>query len=102
MIHVVATIDIVPGQREDFLAEFARLVPVVRAEDGCLEYGPAVDLDSGLAAAGPPREHVVTVIEKWASLDALRAHLAAPHMVEYRHRIRDKVAGVQLRVLQPA
>ena len=54
MIHVIATIELSPGRREDFLAEFRRVVPHVRAEDGCIEYGPAVDAQSGIAARLPP------------------------------------------------
>jgi quinol monooxygenase YgiN len=48
------------------------------------------------------REGVVTVIERWEGLDALRAHLAAPHMQEYRARVKDYVVRTQLQVLQPA
>lgn len=102
MIHVIATIDLAGGQREAFLAEFHRLMPLVRAEAGCLDYGPTVDVASGIAAQGAIRADVVTVVEKWASLDALRAHLTAPHMGEYRTRVKDMVIGVVLQVLQPA
>ena len=101
MIHVIATVELALGRREAFLAEFRRLVPLVRAEAGCLEYGPTVDVPSGLAAQAAPREDVVTVVEKWESLDALRAHVGAPHMLEYRERVKGMVAGVKLQVLQP-
>jgi quinol monooxygenase YgiN len=37
MIHVIATIGLQKGQREAFLQEFRRVVPLVRAEAGCLE-----------------------------------------------------------------
>ena len=80
MIHVIATIELAEGKREAFLAEFHKIVPLVRAEAGCLAYGPTVDVaGTGLAAQGPPRDNVVTVVEQWESLDALRAHLQAPH-----------------------
>src|SRR5918911_5001240 len=102
MIHVIATIEAKPGQRDAFLAEFRRIVPLVRAEAGCLEYGPAVDVPADIAAQVPPRENVVTVVEKWESLEALRAHLGAPHMTEYRGRVKDLVLGARLQVLQPA
>ena len=49
MIHVIATIQIAAGRRADFLREFQQLVPFVRAEEGCIEYGPAIDLDAGIA-----------------------------------------------------
>jgi quinol monooxygenase YgiN len=101
MIHVIATVEVAAGQRDAFLAEFRRVVPLVRAEAGCLEYGPAIDLPTGLAVQPPPRDDVVTIIERWEGLDALRAHLAAPHMQEYRARVKGLVARVHLQVLQP-
>lgn len=102
MVHVVATITLRPGTRAAFLAEFHRLVPLVRAEDGCVEYGPAVDVASGMSAQPPVREDVVTVIEKWASLPALHAHSVAPHIAGYRERVKDYVTSVSLQVLEPA
>jgi quinol monooxygenase YgiN len=48
------------------------------------------------------RPDVVVVVEKWASLDHLKAHLTAPHMGEYRIRVKELVTGVSLQVLEPA
>jgi quinol monooxygenase YgiN len=101
MIHVIATIEVAEGKREAFLAEFRRIVPLVRAEAGCLEYGPTVDAGATLPVPLPLREHIAVIIEKWESIDALRAHLTAPHMQEYRARVKDLVVRVQLQVLQP-
>ena len=102
MIHVIATIEVAAGKRNDFLAEFRRIVPQVRAETGCIEYGPAVDLAADLAVPVPLRENVAVILEKWESLDALKAHMVAPHMQDYRVRVKDLVARVQLQVLEPA
>ena len=102
MIQVIATIEVHEGRREQFLAAFRANVPNVLDEDGCLEYGPTVDVPTEIAAQGPPRSNVVTVVEKWTSLEALQAHLAAPHMQTYRQQVKDLVAGVRLQVLQPA
>ncbi len=101
MIHVIATIQLNPGTREAFLAEFRKIVPLVRAEAGCVEYGAAVDRQVQLHVPVPFREDLVTVVEKWASVDALTAHLAASHMTEYRGRVKDFVRSVQLQVLDP-
>jgi quinol monooxygenase YgiN len=101
MIHVIATIEVVRDKREEFLAEFRRLVPLVRAEAGCIDYGPTIDVETGLGAQLPLRGNVVTIIERWESLEALRAHLQAPHMAEYRERVKALVANVRLQVLQP-
>ena len=78
MIHVIATIEVVHGKREEFLTEFRKNVPAVKAEAGCLEYGPAIDLQTDIAAQLPLRSDIVTVVEKWESLVALKAHVTAP------------------------
>ena len=77
MVHVIATIQLSVGVRSRFLEEFARIVPLVLAEDGCNEYGPTVDVPTNLPAQPPLREDVVVVVEKWRDLPALEAHLAA-------------------------
>jgi quinol monooxygenase YgiN len=102
MIHVIATIGTLPGRRDEFLAAFRQLVPTVRAEAGCLEYGPTVDLAAPISGQPPIRNDVVTVVEKWESVDALQAHLATAHMLAYREKVKGLVSGVEIRVLQPA
>jgi quinol monooxygenase YgiN len=102
MIHVIATIEVQPGTRSAFLEQFAWVVPLVRAEDGCLEYGAGLDIPTSIRVQVPPRENVVIVVEKWRDLPALEAHLAAPHMSEYRERVKAFVVQVALQVLQPA
>lgn len=102
MVHVIATISARPGRRAQLLAEFHKLVPQVHAEAGCIEYGPAVDVDSGLDAQQRVGDDSFLVIEKWESLQHLHDHLAAPHMGEYRERVKDLVSSVTLMVLQPA
>jgi quinol monooxygenase YgiN len=101
MIHVIATIELHEGEGETFLAEFRNVVPQVLAEEGCLEYGPAVDLVADVAARLPARPDVVTVVEKWESVEHLKRHLIAPHMKEFRHRVKELVARTTLLVLTP-
>jgi quinol monooxygenase YgiN len=100
MIHVIATIRTAEGRRDSLLAAFRDLVPEVRAEVGCIEYGPAIDLDT-LMSSEAARANVVTVIEKWESVEALKDHLAAPHMGTFRERVKDLVASVDIRVFEP-
>ena len=102
MIHVIANIDLAPGKRDAFLEEFHRLMPQVRAEKGCLEYAPAVDVATNIPVQSPARPNTVTVIEKWADLPSLEAHLNAPHVVVYRERVKNMLAGLKLQILQPA
>jgi quinol monooxygenase YgiN len=102
MIHVLATISLAPGKREDFLAEFRQIIPQVHAEQGCIEYGPAVDADTGMDAQHKIGADTVMVIEKWENVAALKAHSTAPHMLEYRGKVKDFVRNTEIRVLDPA
>lgn len=102
MIHVIAAITVQPGRRDELVAAFRTILEPVRAEDGCIEYGTAVDLDTDIPAQAPGRPDVVTVVEKWESLDHLKAHLKAPHMEEFRSRVKEFVAGTSLTILEPA
>ncbi|BCG48932.1 hypothetical protein GEOBRER4_n3828 [Citrifermentans bremense] len=101
MICVVASITVKEGKREEFLEIFNANVPKVRDEQGCVEYFPAVDVESGIGVQKLDQQ-VVTVMEKWQNLEALNRHLESAHMLEYRERVKDLVEGVSLKVLQQA
>ena len=102
MIHVIASIEINPGCRAQYLQVLKRNVPAVLAEKGCIRYEPTVDVDSGMAAQGGVRADVVTLLESWESLDALQAHLKTAHMAAYREQAKAFVKQVRLNVLTPA
>ena len=102
MIHVLAKVQVVPGQRNEFLAEFQQVVPLVRGEVGCVEYGPAIDATTDVASQQLVGPDTVMVIEKWESLDALHAHLQADHMVAYRQRVKGLVEKTTLQILTSA
>lgn len=102
MIHVVAIITAKSGQREKMLEAFRANIPAVRAEDGCIEYGPAIDtegLGSFQAKVGPD---AFVVIEKWRDPAALKAHAASPHMAAYAAKVKDLIASRTVHVLSPA
>lgn len=101
VIHVIATIQLNAGTRGAFLEEFHKLVPLVRAEDGCIEYGPTVDEPTALKVQELAGEDAVVVVEKWDSVAALEAHTKAPHMNDYRERVANLVRSVQLLILKP-
>ena len=101
MIHVIATIDLNPGTRQAFIGEIKNIVPLVLAEKGCLEYGPAIDLESGVIDQPPLRENTVFVIEKWSDLNALNVHRNAQHMIDFRPKVKAYVKSIQLQILTP-
>jgi quinol monooxygenase YgiN len=102
MIHVLATVDLENGKLTEFLTEFGKVLPAVRAETGCIEYGPAIDVPSGIPIQSPVRENTVVIVEKWSDIDALKAHLIAPHMKTYREAVKGIVRGMTVQILRPA
>jgi quinol monooxygenase YgiN len=102
MIHVIASIRTAPGRRDEVLKLFSALLPQVLAEAGCIEYGTAVDLEDTIEGQPSARADMVTVVEKWQDPAALLAHLTAPHMHQFREKVKDIVTSVEIRVLQPA
>jgi quinol monooxygenase YgiN len=100
MIHVLAIITTKPGKRAEVLAAMAQNIPAVRAEAGCIEYGPVVDAEGlGNATFGPD---TFVVVEKWESPEALSAHGQAPHMAAYAAKVADLLAERAIHVLRPA
>jgi quinol monooxygenase YgiN len=102
MIYVIATVEVAEGKRDAFLEIFHRVIPSVLAEKGCMEYGPAVDLPTDIPVQIAERRNVVTIMEKWESLEALKAHLTAPHMLAYRKEAKGIVTGMKVEVLKSA
>ncbi|MEU0178137.1 putative quinol monooxygenase [Streptomyces massasporeus] len=71
-VRLVIHITTLPGRGKEQIAAFEEIAPLVRAEEGCLQY----DLHQVLDA--PDR---FVLLERWASEEALAAHDASPHMI---------------------
>jgi quinol monooxygenase YgiN len=101
LIHVLAFITTKPGRRNEVLEAFRANVPSVHSEDGCIEYGAAIDTQD----VGPFQTQVgadtFVVVEKWTSLEALKAHAASPHMAAYGAKTKDLLASRVIHVLSP-
>ena len=101
-VHVLAMITAEPGKRAELLKIFQANVPNVHAEDGCIEYVATIDAEDAPSSQTPFGEDTFVVVEKWASMDALKAHGAAPHMKAYAERSKDLIASRVIRILTPA
>ena len=102
MVHVLAFITAKPGMRAAVLEAFQANVPAVHAEAGCIEYGAVVDLADAGPIQTPVGEDAFVVIEKWESLDHLKAHAASAHMKAYGEKVKDLLAGRVIHVLSAA
>jgi quinol monooxygenase YgiN len=59
----------------------------------------AMDFDSGL----PPQvfdKDVVTILEKWEDIEALRSHLAAPRIAAYFEKDKGLTEGSSIKILE--
>ncbi|WP_369639083.1 putative quinol monooxygenase [Nocardia sp. JMUB6875] len=72
-VRLLIMITTQPGRGQEQVAAFERLAPIVRAEQGCLQY----DLHR---VTGDADRFVL--LEEWSSKEALAAHDITPHMIE--------------------
>ena len=101
MIHVIAVITAKPGMRDSILQAFRANVPAVRAEKGCIEYAAAVDAENALSIQTRYGADTFVVVEKWESMDALKAHAGAPHMAAYGAKTKEMIASRVIHILSP-
>ncbi len=74
-VVIAGTVRVPPGNLDAFRPHMARMLAASRAEDGCLTYSYAVDVeDPGL----------IRVFEAWRDEAALQAHFATAHMAAWR------------------
>jgi len=100
MIHVIAIITTKPGRREEVLAHFKAIVPAVHAEKGCIEYRVTIDADAGpFAKVGTD---TFAVIEKWQSIDHLKAHVGADAGLQVLAKTEALLAGRVVHILEDA
>ncbi|QJI28956.1 antibiotic biosynthesis monooxygenase [Pseudomonas sp. ADAK18] len=93
-VRLVVIINTQPGRGSDQLAAFEKLAPLVRSEQGCIQYDlhPVVGNSDSFV-----------LIEKWASRKALDAHHLAPHMLEAaKHNPTFRAGPATVLLLEPA
>lgn len=84
MIIVTGSVRLLDGKRDEMLEAAAPMIAASRAEDGCIEYRYAFDIQD---------EGVATFTEVWTDMAALQAHLQTPHMATFREATMPLVAG---------
>src|SRR5688572_30557867 len=70
-VLVTAVIDLDPANRDAAIEAFKTVMEPTLQEEGCEHYSFTADLND------PGRFHVS---ERWASADAMNAHMASPHL----------------------
>jgi quinol monooxygenase YgiN len=88
MIIVVGTAEFDPAQADIIDRAFVAMIEKTRAEEGCLLY--SVGFELGVTG-------ILTIAERWITLDAMRSHSASDHMLEFR-----RAAGPVLKAMSIA
>ncbi|MBE6375149.1 MAG: antibiotic biosynthesis monooxygenase [Lentisphaerae bacterium] len=96
MIYVIARMELNEGCKDAMLAVLEKTVPLVLSEEGCIMYTPCLDVEEDKS------EKFLTIVEAWKDRDVHRAHLAAPHMAEFREAVKDLRKGCQVEIIAPA
>ncbi len=102
MIHVIAVITTLPSKRDEVLVEFKKLLPLVHAEKGCIEYQPVIDTPDVGDFQTPLGSDSFVVIEKWETLADLEAHSQAAHMAAYAETVGSLIADRKIHVVSNA
>ncbi|RFU49639.1 putative quinol monooxygenase [Paraburkholderia sp. DHOC27] len=102
MIHVFAHITAKPGQRPAILELFRKNLPAVLAEAGCISYDAVVDVPEFGGFQAPLGDDTFAVVERWESVEALRAHAVSTHMAEYARNTGPFIAQRAIHVLHAA
>ena len=98
MIHIQVSMTVKEGRMKEFLDLCEKLRRLVLKEKGCRAYEYTREIASPLGIQEPIDPNRITLIEGWESLEALKAHLGAPHMKEYGPKMSDLRSGVAARV----
>jgi quinol monooxygenase YgiN len=83
MLTIIADIHAKPGKTDLVRAELEKLIPITRAETGCIQYDLHQDNEN------PAR---FLFYENWESRELWQAHMNAPHLAGYRKATEGAVA----------
>ena len=74
MIIVAVEVHVEAGAAERARDAIAKMEAATRAEEGCITYAFSVDINDPA---------MIRVIERWRSVDDIKAHMASPHMADF-------------------
>ena len=87
---------------KDYVSKTLSVVPTVRAENGCLGYTLLHDATTDWDKPQRFGERTFWMVEKWESIEALKAHLDAPHMKAFGPTVRGMRTSSTFHVLEEA
>ena len=86
-LTILARITAAPGKEDLVRSELEKLVPITRAEEGCLQYDLHLDNET---------PGFFVFYENWESRELWQAHMNAPHLAAYMSATEGAVANFAL------
>ena len=100
-VWVLCRFDLKPdADRAAYVAQTKAILGAVRAEPGCIEYRLLGDCDTDWEKPQRFGERTLWMLEKWASVNSLKAHLETPHMKAFGPTVRPMRANGTFHVLE--
>ena len=100
-VWVMCRFDLKPeANRADYIAQTKTILDTVRKEDRCLEYRLLGDAETDWEKPQRFGERTLWMLEKWASVSALKAHLETPHMKAFGPKVSGLRASGTFHVLE--
>jgi quinol monooxygenase YgiN len=89
MIIIAGSLSFDASDRDDVIAGLHQVTALSRADDGCVEYSWAEDLES---------PNVFRFFECWESQELFDAHLEKPHEKAFNERYLSRISGATARI----
>ena len=86
--------------KSDYIAQTKAILGAVRREDGCLEYRLLRDCETDWEKPQRFGDRTLWMVEKWASINSLKAHLETPHMKAFGPKVSGMRASGTFHVLE--
>lgn len=100
-VWVMCRFDLKPdADKTDYIAKTKEILGAVRAEPGCIEYRFLGDAVTDWEKPQRFGERTLWMLEKWASVNSLKAHLETPHMKAFAPKVSGMRSGSTFHVLE--
>jgi lysophospholipase L1-like esterase/quinol monooxygenase YgiN len=100
-VWVLCRFDLKPdAARADYLAKTKGVLAAVRAEPGCCEYRLLGDAETDWTKPQRFGDRTLWMLEKWLSVEELKAHLDTPHMKAFGPSVGPMRASSSFHVLE--
>ena len=100
-VWVLCRFDLKPeADKADYIAQTKAILDAVRREDGCIEYRLLGDAVTDWEKPQRFGERTLWMLEKWASVNSLKAHLETPHMKAFGPKVAGMKSGSTFHVLE--